>query len=738
MSKKNNPFILWDNYNASNKNAFFGREKEIRDIKEKLETGLVVFYGPSGAGKSSICKAGIEPDIYIEDYTNDYLEKMLGIKNENFDAFINKIQSMDNPIISFDQFEKIFYDPDANSRFVKFVINYFLENPGFKFLIIIREESIGDLYKFSMTYNYSLLSDDTGFHLYKMERSKVIDVFSKIFAVSEIEVSEDFAITVVDTIEKATGYIELADIQAVGYELYEETTKKKLTSITSAQVYEKIDGFYNRLYEDLSNIQKNVLKRGISSTGERKKISSEAISEHEIANLINSRILKKVGKSYEIAHEYLVKHLLTGLSKNELDVIRVREMVERATQDFSYNPDLYLDAIRLNGINKHRDKLELDFDEIELVTKSSLINDFSKINREYWINRLSGFYPECMDLFISILELGIVDTMSKEAENQTIIVAAINNLYVTKKMNYEQFFNSLKYALLSSNREVVFKAIEVLPEINGTSIQTLLTLIDITPYYMFPEIYIKLFEKQGSGLLTEKICEWINSGQKHKVKLAYDYLKVNNVSPDEITLSFPPKDDKRYLDHLSYLAYNEMFELKEFDSIIEKMFFFDKNLLKYTKDRAKKDKDFISKVFNNLKSGTHAPFNLLFKKSEDFLDYEAYISKKDIKTTYIRKGVLDIKNFKTFVLLSFNTKTPDVYKTDFDYGLAILGKNNRYIIDFSTIDITSFDVTIGLMRSLAKIGGPIYVYSCCLSRQGEKKIGRFAHFAHSLDILWYI
>ncbi len=737
-NKKNNPFILWDNYNATNKNAFFGREKEISQLEKKLANNIVIFYGPSGAGKSSICKAGLEPDVYIEDYTHDYLEKRTGLKNADYIKFLQTTKSLKRPVIALDQFEKIFYDPAANVQFVKYVVNDFLENRDFKLLIIIREESIGELFKFSAKNNFSLLSDETGFHLYKMERSNVIDVFIKIFKSAGVKISQGFATTVIDTLEKATGKIELADVQAVGYELFHENNEDEINEITSQEVYNKIDGFYDRLYENLTETQKRVLKKGISSTGERTRICNYKENLHEINFLVTSRILKKVGDCYEIAHEYLVKKLLSGLSKQELELIRVRELVERATQDFSYNPDLYLDLIRLNEINKHKVKLELNLDETELVTKSELKNDFSKENRQYWIKKLSDFFPECMDFFISYLEQSVVDSLSKQSENQSMIVSVFKDLFEKGKMNYEQFFNALKYGLLSNNREVAIKSAQVLPEINGYSINTLLTLIEISPYYLFPELYKNLYSKPGSGLLTEKIIEWSLSEEKDKVKHAYGYLKANNVTPDEVSISFPTKQERRYLEHISYLAYNGEFEFEHFDEILKRLFSFDNTLLNYVKSKAQKDNALKKEIFKSIANGTYAPFNVVFKKSQDFLDYENYASKKKIKITFIRKGVLDIKNFKSFALLSFNERNPDVYKANFDITLAILGDQSRYVIDFSTLDITGFDVTIGLMRSMSKIGKGINVFSCCLTKQGIKKIERFAHFARSLDIFWYI
>ena len=50
----NSPFKFLDAYTAKDKDLFFGRDKEVKELYNKvLMTSLVLVYGKSGTGKSS-------------------------------------------------------------------------------------------------------------------------------------------------------------------------------------------------------------------------------------------------------------------------------------------------------------------------------------------------------------------------------------------------------------------------------------------------------------------------------------------------------------------------------------------------------------------------------------------------------------------------------------------------------------------------------------------------------------
>jgi WD40 repeat protein/energy-coupling factor transporter ATP-binding protein EcfA2 len=59
-----NPFIGLRNYNGSDKENFFGRNKEVKEVLKKLKTTrFLSIVGISGSGKSSLIQAGIIPEL---------------------------------------------------------------------------------------------------------------------------------------------------------------------------------------------------------------------------------------------------------------------------------------------------------------------------------------------------------------------------------------------------------------------------------------------------------------------------------------------------------------------------------------------------------------------------------------------------------------------------------------------------------------------------------------------------
>lgn len=54
------PFKFLDSYQESDKDLFFGREEEVKDLYERINaTKLLMVYGASGTGKTSIIECGL-------------------------------------------------------------------------------------------------------------------------------------------------------------------------------------------------------------------------------------------------------------------------------------------------------------------------------------------------------------------------------------------------------------------------------------------------------------------------------------------------------------------------------------------------------------------------------------------------------------------------------------------------------------------------------------------------------
>ena len=65
LNRENNPYRGLESFEPENSDLFFGREQEIEQLLERLETPhpLTVILGASGTGKSSLVKAGLLPRV---------------------------------------------------------------------------------------------------------------------------------------------------------------------------------------------------------------------------------------------------------------------------------------------------------------------------------------------------------------------------------------------------------------------------------------------------------------------------------------------------------------------------------------------------------------------------------------------------------------------------------------------------------------------------------------------------
>ena len=77
-------------------------------------------------------------------------------------------------------------------------------------------------------------------------------------------------------------------------------------------------------------------------------------------------------QAYELAHEVMVAKVREWVTEEELLLLEVRDMLRRAMSDFRKFPDFLLSAGKLEVIYSHREALDLDEDELELVLRSSL------------------------------------------------------------------------------------------------------------------------------------------------------------------------------------------------------------------------------------------------------------------------------------------------------------------------------------------------------------------------------
>ena len=254
------PFKFLDAFTLSDKDAFFGRDKEVEVSYEQVyKTPLVLMYGSSGTGKTSLLQCGLGnrfdgPDWYPlfirrNENLNDSLAEVMGkALGEHYNGDLTKdISQLFNkslrPVyLLFDQFEELFISGSEEEQ-LKFMTSLrALLDAGLpcKVVLIMREEFIAQL------YTYEELIPELFDHRFRVEAmgpSKVKKVISSSFEKFNIhlaEPKEELLDLMVSNINDPKDGITLPYLQVYLDMLYRDVYGKKIQSKES-EVYPNLD-----------------------------------------------------------------------------------------------------------------------------------------------------------------------------------------------------------------------------------------------------------------------------------------------------------------------------------------------------------------------------------------------------------------------------------------------------------------------------------------------------------------
>ncbi len=201
--KKINPYKELQSYNESDKDYFFGRKEEIKEILEKLRKhNIVGLFGESGTGKTSLLNAGLIPVLKEEGFvvvsvrcldepikrtrealvktlkTNGFPEQSIEdiAATDNFPHLIIQLKEIlekenKNLIIIIDQFEELFTrarkeEREQLSKGITESLVISTKSKKIHFLISLREDYIGELWSWSHKYKI----EDAWIHQYRINR----------------------------------------------------------------------------------------------------------------------------------------------------------------------------------------------------------------------------------------------------------------------------------------------------------------------------------------------------------------------------------------------------------------------------------------------------------------------------------------------------------------------------------------------------------------------------------------
>jgi energy-coupling factor transporter ATP-binding protein EcfA2 len=396
-----NPYKGLLSYDPEDCKKFFGREKVVKELLDKLNNNnLIAVVGPSGAGKSSLIKAGLIPKLmeagfYIlsikpEDVLQSKKNNGNSISKVSIDHLKKEIlhANKDKIILYIDQFEQIstrFDDEEQRKKVINF-INSLIDNIKFKhnktakIILSVRSD-----YEFEFDLFFKSWKKGK-FNVPPFLDHELRDVIIEPAYYAGLEFSPDYLVDViVREVQQSNGTLPLLSYTlSTMYELY--IKKGILNGLLTEEIYNEVGGVIgglqtraNKIYEDYPTYDphrktiRNVILRMITGVGERagKKVVEtdfEYPSDEEnkrIKDILNDFIESRLiitGKNddnkvyFEPAHDSLVRNWVKigeWVSEKEgKDFFFYLPFLSEAVKDYKRVNKLWNDDPRLTALQK--------------------------------------------------------------------------------------------------------------------------------------------------------------------------------------------------------------------------------------------------------------------------------------------------------------------------------------------------------------------------------------------------
>ena len=354
---KENPFLKLASFDWSKHMAFFGRDREIADIKKKIIPGkLLVLVGESGVGKTSLLKAGlkqrlIEKGFYVfeirisDSFQDEFLKNVSAqfseIKSRDVFHLLGKVSSEKLDLIVFiDQFEELFTFYGHND--VKGKMLSFLEkilNSGkinTKIILSLREDFLAELWEVSARIPV-LYNRVNTYRLKKLSRENAKEAITNTIEYINYSIDDELVQHMLDDFTQEDEGIYPPYIQIVCHETFkhhkDRHKEKSEETPLSLAVYESLGGadkiiadYFKEILDGFNYEERTVINEILApmityfhtkqriSYEEILKINEKRIDiDKTLSRLIDHRIIKKIEtekNEYELIHDFLAKKIL--------------------------------------------------------------------------------------------------------------------------------------------------------------------------------------------------------------------------------------------------------------------------------------------------------------------------------------------------------------------------------------------------------------------------------------------
>lgn len=408
------PYKFLNYYDRDDERIFFGRQSETLRLLTKIHAyPLNVLYAPSGSGKTSLICAGLMPQLRRQGYTPVYCRvyddpageirraalEAVGAPASDFPAamplqeLLPEIAARHEQrlVIFVDQFEEIFirHDHEARDRFASSLAAILTEGKGrVRFVLSLREDFLARLSDF---------------------RERIPNIFHNEFRLAPLTDAESRASIVEPAqllgLEVEPGLVDrlIADLSREGVDppqlqivcdtLYDalEHGEKQITlkSYLALGETRKILGNYlERVLREFPPPERDAARELLKSlvTSEKTKTVAQIADlaraagrpEEEaskiLSDLSNRRLIRRVqrdeGYWYELTHEYLVEEISRWLSEKEMQLKKLRELLEQAIRNHR-NLGILMPAAQLRLVQAQEDDLNLSKEERQFLRESA-------------------------------------------------------------------------------------------------------------------------------------------------------------------------------------------------------------------------------------------------------------------------------------------------------------------------------------------------------------------------------
>ncbi len=440
-----NPFLKLDSFDWEKHSAFFGRDKEIIDVSEKVTNNkITILVGESGVGKTSLLNAGvknklIEDGLYLfpirfvanfqEDLFNNLKLLFKGFskfneKNNLFDLLKAVSSNGFKIIIFFDQFEEIFtYKDESLKQEVILFYKTILSNKDINLnsVLIIREEFLADLWELSGIFP-EFYNKDFTYRLKKLSRENAKKAVKN--TIKHVGYLTDNYIidNLLDDFTKEDETIYPPYLQIVCHRVFENHRTKygNTAAATPINTYDYFDlggadkiisDYFDEILDGFSQNEREVINKILSHMitffQTKQRVSYEDISkinngiiniDKTLDRLINHRIIRNIesenAREYELIHDFLARQIMET-SSDFFVSSRVRQVKEHIDNNLAKPLRLKEVADMIGFSNEHLSRLfkkEMGINFVEYVNKER-VNIAKKLLKDKY-TRISAIYPK--------------------------------------------------------------------------------------------------------------------------------------------------------------------------------------------------------------------------------------------------------------------------------------------------------------------------------------------------------